>query len=115
MRKRQQAYQPAGGEPVAPSETGADDHNPDASSSDAWRVTAARLLPELMTPDRDALRSELISLYHEYSTDASTARSLQEEYERMVEEAKDTRRAAQLHSDAIRKLLDIEFPEWRQD
>jgi hypothetical protein len=63
-------------------------------------------------PDRSRLRSELISLYHQYITDAERAIEIQREGEELIKDAKREKRAAEGRMAKLQKLLDEEFPGW---
>lgn len=73
---------------------------------------ADKLFADVIAPNRDALRNELIALYHQYMADANCALSMQTEYEQMIEQARDAHAAVSQRIQVLRTLLDAEFPGW---
>ena len=73
---------------------------------------ADKLLADVIAPNRDSLRNELIALYHQYTADANCALSMQTEYQQMIEQARDAHTAVSQRLEVLRSLLDAEFPGW---
>ena len=73
---------------------------------------APKIVLETVAPDRNALRSQLVALYHQYESDVESAEAIRKEYEQLIQEAKRERRAALARITKLRQLLDDEFPGW---
>ena len=84
----------------------------DSVSDAEWRQLVGSLLPDMLTPDREALRSELIALYHEYAKDAQVAEAIVAEHEEVATAARETMKRARLGGELVEKLLRMEFPDF---
>ncbi len=74
-------------------------------------VTAPLLLIDSV-PNRGALCSDLAALYAQYESDMQCAAELEREYEERIVAAQAAQREADNRMQAIRLLLDLEFPGW---
>lgn len=83
-----------------------------AASNGYQAQKAPQIKLETVSPDRNLLRHQLVSLFNQYQTDVDNALAIQQEYEQVIRDARRERRAASARAGKLRRLLDDEFPGW---